>query len=251
MAKQSGLASNFYIGGYDLSGNVSALSKIGGSQAALDLTAINQSAYARAGGERDGGMDFTTLFDPAAAQEHAALSTLPTTDTIASFFPGPLGIGNPAASVNCKQVSYDPARDTNGNLIFSVSCAGNGYGLEWGQALTAGLRTDGSATAASSANSFDTGASLSFGAQMYVHLTAFAGTSVTIKVQDSADNSSFADISGTSLTTAALTSAGSVRVAIPNTTTVRRYIAVGTVGTFSNAVFAVSVIKNALAGQVF
>jgi len=251
MAKQAGLGSNFYIGGFDLSGNVNALSKISGGPAALDVTSINQSAFARLGGLRDGGMDFTTLFDSAAGQEHPALSPLPTADTIASFLPGPLAIGNPAASVNCKQVNYDPNRDGSGNLLFSVSCVANGFGLEWGQSLTPGLRTDGSATAAAAGNSFDTGGSLAFGAQMYVHLTAFTGTSVTIKVQDSADNITFLDIAGTSLTTTALVAAGSVRVAIPNTTTVRRYIAVGTVGTFSNAVFAVNVIKNSIANVVF
>jgi hypothetical protein len=85
-----------------------------------------------------------------------------------------------------------------------------------------------------------------------VHVFAFTGTSVTIKVQDSADNASFADIAGTSLTTIALTTAPqAVRISIPNTTTVRRYLAVATVGTFSNADFAVTVMKNPIAGQVF
>jgi hypothetical protein len=255
MAKQGALASNFYIGGFDLSGNVNALSKISGGPAALELTPINVSAYVRAGGLRDGGMDFTTLFDSAAGQEHAALSPLVTTDQVMSFFVGPLGIGNPAASLNAKQVNYDPTRASDGSFIFAVAGQGNGFGLEWGQALTPGLRTDGAATAAGAGNSFDTGASLAFGAQMYVHLIAFTGTSVTIKVQDSADNITFNDIAGTSLTTTALTVAGTatsaVRVAIPNTTTVRRYIAVGTVGTFSNAVFAVNVNKNPVAGVAF
>jgi len=251
MGKQGALGSNFYIGGFDLSGNVNALSKISGGPAALDMTAINQSAFARAGGDRDGGMDFTTLFDSAAGQEHAALSPEGSADQVASFFAGPLGIGNAAASLNSKQVSYDPTLGTAGDFIFAVSCQGNGFGLEWGAALTAGLRTDGAATAAGPGNSFDTGASLAFGAQMYVHLIAFTGTSVTIKVQDSADNITFADIAGTSLTTAALTVPQGVRVTIPNTTTVRRWIAVGTVGTFSNAVFAVNVNKNPVAGVIF
>jgi hypothetical protein len=249
VAKQGGLASNFYVDVADLSGNVNALSKISGGPAALDMTAINQSAFARAGGLRDGGMDFTTLFDTAV--EHPELSPLPRTDQLMSFFVGPLGIGNPAASLNAKQVNYDPTRATDGSLIFAVSGVGNGFGLEWGAQMTPGLRTDGAATAAAAGNSFDTLASAAFGAQMYVHLIAFTGTSVTIKVQDSADNITFTDIAGTSLTTAALTVPTAVRVAIPNTTTVRRYLAVGTVGTFSNAVFAVNVNKNSLAGQAF
>src|SRR5260370_2125054 len=131
--KQSGLASAFYIGGFDLSGNVNALSKISGGPAALDVTPVNASAFARLGGERDGGMDFTTLLDTAAAQEHAALSPLPTADMIASFLPGPLAIGNPAASINYKQVNYDPNHHNHGNLLFSVSCLPNGCRINAGQ----------------------------------------------------------------------------------------------------------------------
>ncbi len=75
---------------------------------------------------------------------------------------------------------------------------------------------------------------------------------MTIKVQDSSDNITFIDIAGTSLTTGALVAgAQAVRIVIPNTTTVRRYIAVGTTGTFSNADFAVHVTKNDIAGVAF
>ena len=59
---------------------------------------------------------------------------------------------------------------------------------------------------------------------------------MTVKLQDSSDNISFADITGTSLTTTALTTAHTaVRVTVPNTTTIRRYIAVATVGTAQNS----------------
>ncbi len=133
-----------------------------------------------------------------------------------------------------------------------MSAVANGFGTDWGVQMTPDRRVDGSATAAGPSNSFDTGASLSFGAQMHVHLFALGSGSVTIKVQDSADNITFIDIAGTSLTTTALNTAHTaVRVAIPNTTTVRRYIAVGTTGVFTNADFTVQVTKNQTAGQVF
>lgn len=249
MAKTTGLGDNFYIGGFDLSGNVSALSKISGSQAALDVTTIKDSAPERLGGLRDGGMDFNTWMDAAAGAEHAALSGLPTADTIASYFRGTT-LGNPCASLNCKQVNYDPTRGTDGSLSFLVNCVGNAFGLEWGVQLTPGLRTDGSATAASSSNSVDTTSSLSFGAQVYMQLIAFTGTSVTLTVNDSADNSSFSSVAG--LASPAWTSANQfTRVTISNVSTLRRYVAVASSGTFSNAVFAVQLTKNTTAGVVF
>jgi hypothetical protein len=249
MAKQGGLGDNFYVGGFDLSGDIASFGKInGGTAQQQDMTDITQSGHARAGLERDGGMDVACFFDPVTS--HPVLSALPTADVQATYFRG-VGLGNAAASLNAKQINYDWNRGADGSLTGAVSLQGSSFGLEWGVQLTPGRRVDGSATAAGPGNSVDTLASAAFGGQMYVHLFAFTGTSVTIKLQDSSDNITFADISGTSLTTAALTTPQAVRVTVPNTTTLRRYLAIATVGTFSNADFAVNVHKNEIAGIVF
>lgn len=100
--------------------------------------------------------------------------------------------------------------------------------------------------------SFDTGGSLAFGAQAYLHVFSFTGTDATIKIQDSADNVTFADVAG--LTFAQITTApGAQRLAIGNTATVRRYVAatVVTTGGFTALAFAVALTKNQIAGQVF
>jgi hypothetical protein len=248
MAKTTGLGDAFYIAGTDVSGDINALSKINGGPATQqDMTDITQSAYARAGLHRDGGIDFAVYMDSALA--HPVLSALPTADGIGTYFNGK-AIGNPAASCNSKQLNYDWNHGNDGSLLGAVSLVASGYGLEWGQQLTPGRRVDSSATAAGAGNSYDTGGSLAFGAQLYVHLFAFTGTSVTISVWDSADNSTFAAVTG--LTTGALSAAGqAVRVAIANTATVRRYVAVATAGTFTSADFAVMLHKNEVAGVTF
>jgi hypothetical protein len=249
MTKQAAMGDAFYFGGNDVSGDINSFSNIGGGPATGDGTDITMSAVARLALERDGRMSFASFFDPATA--HPVLSALPTADVVMSYFRGK-AIGNPSAAMVGKQPNYDGNRGGDGSLMFTCDAVANGFGLEWGVQLTPGRRVDGSATAAGAGNSFDTGGSLAFGAQAYVHLFAFTGTSVTIKVQDSSDNITFIDIAGTSLTTAALTTAPqAVRISIPNTTTVRRYIAVATVGTFTNADFAVTVRKNEIAGVSF
>ncbi len=249
MAKTAGMGDAFYCAGYDISGGTSSLGRIGGGPNPLDVTDITQSAYGRLGGLRDGGMDFVTYHETSTGGEHDALSPLPTTDALVTYFRG-TAIGNPAASCVAKQVNYDPTRGQDGMLTFAVSAQANAFGLEWGVMLTPGRRVDTTATVASSSNSLDTTASAALGAQLYVHLFAFAGTSVTISVWDSADNSSFLAVA--SLTTTALTTAHTTaRVAIANNATVRRYIAVATAGTFTSADFAVQVTKNVIAGQVF
>jgi hypothetical protein len=248
MPKGTGFPAAFYIDGVDVSGDIQSLGKISGGPAALDMTAINNSAFARQGGLRDGGMDFVAYFNPGAFLTHAKLSALPAADVICSYFNQP-AIGGDAACLNGKQVNYDPTRGTDGSLTFAVQAVANGFGLEWGTQLTPGRRVDGAATAAGPANSLDTLASAAFGAQAYFHLFAFTGTSVTISVWDSADNITFAAVAG--LTTTALTVASAVRVAISNTATVRRYVAVATAGTFTSADFAVALHKNEVAGVVF
>lgn len=311
MAKQSGLGMNHYQGGYDLSDNVGALSKIGGGPALLDVTPINASAFVRLGGLRTGEVTFDTFYDTAAGKEHAALSTLPRTDVHSMTTIG-TSIGSAAACLVGKQLDYDPTRANTGMLTVKVDSQSNGFGLEWGDLLTPGLRTD---TAATNGTGLDgapgftapsvpasgtpvtntyalpasvviSGGTLSdvsingvsvgtgdgtytlpsgqaitltytvaptwtwaaqtvYGAQAYLQVTAFTGTDVTVKVQDSADGTTYADVTGLAFaqTTAAHTAQ---RIATANNATIRRYWRAVTItsGGFTSATFAVAVVRN-------
>ena len=87
-----------------------------------------------------------------------------------------------------------------------------------------------------------------FGAQAHLQVTGFAGTSVTVAVQDSADNSTFTAVTG--LTFTAATAAPAWQRLATGNATVRRYLRIATTGTFSNAVFAVALTRN-LAATAF
>jgi hypothetical protein len=247
MAKQGGMGDNFYVGAFDLSGDVGSLSKIGGGPASLAVTGINKSGMERLGGLRTGEIAFTTFLNDAAGQAHPTLSALPTTDKVCSYFHGPQAVGASAASQTSQLIDYNGTRGTDGSLTFNTSAQSNGFGIEWGRSLTAGRRVD---TVATNGTAIDTLASASFGAQAYLHVFAFTGTSVIVKIQDSADNISFADVA--SLTFGTISAVGDSRIAISNTATVRRYVRVITgTGTFSSIDFAVNCIKNENAGVVF
>lgn len=250
MAKASGLGDNLYISGFDASGDIQQLGNIGGGPALLNFTAINKSAYERQGGLRSGQIEMTTFFNTVAVTGglHEKLSALPRTDAILTYCRGTT-LGDPAASLVGKQVNYDPTRGDDGMLTFGVSAQSNAYGIEWGRQLTAGLRTD---TAATNGTGIDTTASASFGGQAYLHVTAFTGTDATIKIQDSADNVTFADVAGFSFTQVTASPA-SERIALGNTATLRRYLRAATVttGGFSSVTFSVNVIKNETAGLTF
>jgi hypothetical protein len=245
VAKQAGLGDNFYIAGNDLSGDISALDRIGGGPAAMDLTPINVSAHVRVGGQRDADWAFTSWFDNAAGHGVQTLETLPTTDVVASYFRGTT-IGNAAAGISAKQVDYVPNRANNGDLTLKVSLKANGFGMNWGKMLTAGLRTDSSATTGAF---FDDTAGTNFGGCAYVQLNAFSGTSVTIDIQSA--TTSGGSYSTTGLTTAALTAKTAVRLAVANTVTINEFLKVVTTGTFSNAVFSVIFVRYPVAGVVY
>lgn len=308
MTKISGLASHYFVGAYDLSGDTSSIDQCRGGPALLDVTGLVKSAHERIGGLRDGDMQFTSFFNPSPAAEHVALSPLPTADVIGTFMVG-TAVGNPAASINAKQVSYDPTRGTDASLTEKVDLQANGYGLEWGLALTAGPRTDAVATngaAADQGQGFTTPAvpasttpvtnasslpaqvvisggtltnvsingatagvgdgtytvpagqtiaitysvaptwtwtlQTSFGAQAYLHVTAFTGTSVDVAVQHSADNSTWSTL----IDFGSISATGTQRLTA--TGTVNRYLrAITGTGTFTSITFAINCNVNKIA----
>lgn len=83
MSKQSGLGDNFYIGGYDLSGDIASVDQISGGPAAIEATTIKQVAEARLFGLRSGTMKFTSLFEnaPAIVTPGVPASTTPAPNT--------------------------------------------------------------------------------------------------------------------------------------------------------------------------
>ena len=247
--KQSGLGSHLYIGGYDLSGDINSLSKISGSQATIDVTSIDQFANSRLGGQRTGEIDFTSLFNPATGREHPVLAALPRTDVDMMYSIGS-AIGSPAACMRSKQPNYDGTRGTDGSFTFQVAAVSNAFGLEWGELLTAGESTvSGSVDSGSGTlTSVDFGVgTLDFGGQAYLQVTAFTGTDISIGVNTSSDNSSFAGIA--SLEQQVTSAPSSIRSATAATTAVKRYNQVYwyTTGGFTSATFVLTFVRNPVA----
>lgn len=238
MTKTTGLGDNFYIGGYDLSGYLNSLSSINGGPNLLDFTTIDKSAMARLMAVRQGGMQFTTFMSDAGGP--TPLQNLPTTDTIGTYCRGTT-LGNPGACCNAKQVNFDPTRGNDAALSAVVSLVSNAYGLEWGEQLTAGLRTDATAT---SGTTVDDGAGTALGAQAYLQVTAFSGTGVDIIVEHSTDNSSWSTL----IDFGTQNAIGASRVATSLTATVNRYVRASTgTGTFSSVTFSVVFVRNLVA----
>lgn len=236
MAKQSGLGDNFYVGGYDLSGDINSLGNVGGGNAPIEVTGINKYAVERIGGIRDGRIEFTSYFNNSTSPSgaHPVLKQLPRTDVQFTYCRG-TSVGSAAASMIGKQTNYDGTRGDDGTFTFQVNSQANAYGVEWGNLLTAGLNNN---TAAATGTTFDGGSGSTNGLQAYLHVTAFTGTSVTVKIQHSTDGSTWSDL----VSFAAASAIGTERVTTSGT--VNRYLRVVTSGTFSNATFCVNAVRN-------
>jgi hypothetical protein len=248
MSKSGGLGDNLYVSGNDISNDVGSLSKISATLATLEVTGIDKSAHERLPGLRDGKVQFAPWFNKTGA--HAVLGALSGTDLILTYCRGTT-IGNAAASLYGRQLNYDGKRDAKGALTLEVSQDGDGFGLEWGKQLTAGIRTD---TAATEGTTLDLGAAPagSYGAQAYLHVFDITATDVTVTIEHSTDNATWSSLAAfTALSTSSANTAQ--RIATSNTTAVDRYLRATTTtsGGFTSVAFAVMIDVNLTAGVVF
>ena len=245
MAKQTGLGDHLLEAGYDLSGDVGSINQLSSPMGVLPATGIDKSAMERLGGEHDGSISFTAYFNKASGQAHPRLSALPTTDQLVTYCRG-ASLGSPGAAMFAKQIGYDGTRAADGSFTLAVNAElADGHVMQWGRQGTAFLRTD---TTATNGASIDDGASSAFGLSAYLHVTAFTGTSVVVKLQESSDDGggdAFADVTGGAFTAA--TAVTTQRIDTASNLTVERYLRVVTTGTFSSASFHVLLCRNEVA----
>lgn len=199
MSKGNALGVRLLVGGYDLSGDIGSIEQMHGGPAVDENTGIDKDAVEREALLVDGGFEFSSFFNKAAGHSHLVLSALPSTDVIVCYLHKSV-LGNPGCGCVGKQIDYAPNRARSGRLVMKTTVQANGYGLEWGRQLTAGVINS---VGAGSGSVVDFGQANSFGLQAYLQVTAFTGTDATIKLQMD-DNSGFSsptDVTGGAFTT--------------------------------------------------
>lgn len=234
MAKQAGLAQQFFAHGYDLSGDVGAINNAASPRGVVEVTALNKSAVERLLTHGDGLLDFAAWLNTSAGQSHAALSGLPTTDVIVLWMLGG-AVDDVAAGLVAKQVNYDGTRNADGSLPLTVNGLANGTPLEWMNALSAGKITH--ASAGSSATK-DDAAGTSNGLAAILQVVDIDSGTPTVLIEDNTvDNGAWATlIAFTAVADGAEPTAERKTVS----GTVNRYKRITTTGTFTNLDFAVA-----------
>lgn len=242
MAKETGLGARLFLDEYDISNDVGSVGNISKAINVLELTGIDKSAPERQAGLRTAQITNSPYWNPTNA--HLAMRNRNGTDRLVSYYHRAT-LGAPVASMVCKQVAYDGTRGADGSFTANHDSLSNAYWLDWGLALTAGKRTDTTATNGTGVDFSLQGAPLSFGLQAYVHVFSFTGTNVTFTIQSSSDNGvgdAFSAVTGGAFT--AMTGVGFQRIQTSRTQAIERYLRVVTSGTFTNVVFAVQATVN-------
>ena len=202
MAKQTGIGARLYVQSLDISGDTGAIDSIAQSRTMLDVTGLDKDFFERLPGLGDGAVAFTSFFNTAGA--HPTLAAMGTAQKIvtASLGSATPAVGDSAASLGASQESYNTTRGADGSLVSQSQFQSfAGYGIEWGNMLTAGTV---SATGTAS-TTWDNTAASAGGASAYLHVFSVTAGTVTVTVQDSADNAAFTAVSGLAFTA---TSAG-------------------------------------------
>ena len=233
----SGLSQEFFIGGYDLSGDVGAIDECSSPREYLEAPVLNKSAMVRIRGRTDGKISFKTWFDDATGLEHDALKGLPTADVVVLWGLGNT-LGDEAAGLVAKQVDYNWSRGADGSMEGSVQCLGQGASLEWVQRLTAGAVTHSSA--GSETGVVDAGATTR-GLIGYLQVMTISGAP-TFLIQQSSNTTNGIDGAWTTIISFG---ASSARHGVRQTSSgaVAKGLRVTTTGTFSSAVFTMAYVR--------
>ena len=218
------LTSYFNSANFSREQAVSETTTFGSSQATY-ISSI-ESATASLTGFWDGGSD--------AVDEELQAIIGSASATPLSIYQGGDTAGNKVVLLNSKIQNYTIDSAVADPVGVSANFTGDSFGN--GKSLYALTNT--SATANTTAVDF--GASSSFGGQAHIHCTADSSANISVKIQSSADNVSFADVSGFAFTD--LTGATSERIATTNT--VNRYVRLAITVTSGSATFSVGYAHN-------
>jgi hypothetical protein len=198
-----------------------------------EVTTFGNSSKAYVAGTKDATISLGGFFDGAANAVDEVLQAALGGSAIITLAPaGVATIGNRCSLADCITTSYSVAASVGDAVTVSAEGQVTG-GLLPGVVLASLIAR----TATGQTAAVDNGASTAGGAKAFLHVTAFTGTDVTIKVQESPDNSTWADMitftQATGVTSESGTASG----------TIDQYLRVDISGTFTSVTFAVALAR--------
>ncbi len=215
MAPSHGSKAKAYANGYDLSGFFTAISSAGTADTA-ETSTLGKTSKTYIPGLKDATLSAEGLFDgDADAVDQVLAAALGADAVVWLHLPAGDGLGKPAKGFLAIETSYEvesPVDDVVSVTAEAQSTVGREHGIV--------LHALASESATGNGTSVDNSASSANGGSAYILATSAGVTSVTGKIQHSADNSSWADL----VTMTAIASTGRSAERKIVTGTVNRYL---------------------------
>lgn len=232
MAFVHGKGAAVLVDEYDLSAFLNSYDGAATADTA-EVTTFGNGAKAYVGGLKDATISLSGFFDGSTGAVDEVLQAALGGSALITLCPAGAGtIGNRCSLADCISTSYSVSAPVGDAVTVSAEAQVSG-GMLPGVVLASLVAR----TATGNTSSVDNGASTANGAKAFLHVTAFTGTNVTVKVQESADNSTWADCitfaQATGVTSEAATAAS----------TIDRYLRVNISGTFTSVTFAVAIAR--------
>ena len=235
MSKSSGLGNRLYVAGYDISGDVGAISSLTTPRGVQENTGIDKSAVERLLLLSDGEISFDSFFNDATDQIHDVLSTLPTTNRQAIYAQSTTR-GDAGFALVAKQINYDWTRAAEGSLTGTTQLQNaDGNVPAWGETIA---MKETIASAGDLTGYIDAGdAATTNGVVAYLQIFTLGSGTPTITLQDSSDTTTGDDGSWSTIGTFTINSARSAeRLSVAGT--IEKGLRIEASGTFTNLVVA-------------
>lgn len=234
MSARKGLYLNFWVDGYKLTPYSSNV-EVETTADEIEAGAYDVAVKGYLNGRMDGLISWQGFFNKATAGSHAAMAGVATNKTAGVAYGNNAspGVGDIACAMPVHQSNYKVNSELDGVIVAEAQMKCRGTALEWGHLLA----NVSAVTASADLTSVDQAAGSSDGAAAYLFLTGVsAGDTLTVKVQDSPDNSTWTDLITFTLNGSAI---GAERATVSGT--VDRYVRVsytisGTLPSFDFAV---------------
>lgn len=216
LAGQAGTNQRLLMDGYSITDYLTDL-KESDDVGIADVTTFGHTAKAVSVTISDGKMTVNGIWDGQVSAIHDILKAAKRTASgqILTYAPAGFTLGYPASLFSSRQTSYEKGGGVADVVKFTAAFQADG-GIDEGVIL----HIDSAETTTVNGASVDNAAATTNGGVAHLNAIAFTGTNCTIKIQHSANNSTWADL----LTFADVTDIGGIRAVVAAGTTVNRYL---------------------------
>lgn len=199
-----------------------------------DVTTFCDDAYSYIEGIEGGSFSFGGFVDSDPTVTFTPLEDLRQagSDSVVSVAPNGYAVGEQVWLAEAKLTELGHSSTINDAAAFTLGLMTEGR-PDLGVSLH---NVTAAETAGGDGASSDNAASSANGGAAVLHVSAFTGTNIVVKVQHSANNSTWADL----VTFATVTGVGAEHAVVAPATTVNRYLRATWSGTFTSSTFAVA-----------